>query len=78
MCGQHNIRATARDNTGQNTNDTHPVPGEKLTFLTPPGIEPGPSGWKEGLYRSWQGDGVFSLSSSVLVSLVTGVLLDEN
>ena len=23
---QHNVRATARDNTGYNANDTHPVP----------------------------------------------------
>ena len=25
MCGQHNVRAIARDNTEQNTKDTHPV-----------------------------------------------------
>ena len=28
------------------TKDAHPVPGQKLKFLTPPGIEPGPSGRK--------------------------------
>ena len=28
--------------------ETHPVPGMKLKFLTPPGIEPGPPGWKAG------------------------------
>ena len=28
--------------------DTHPIPGQKLEFLTPPGIEPGPPGWKAG------------------------------
>ena len=28
--------------------DTLPIPGEKLKFLIPPGIEPGPSGWKAG------------------------------
>ena len=27
MCGQHNVRATARYNRGQNTKVTHPVPG---------------------------------------------------
>ena len=43
MCGQHNVRASAKDNTGQNA---HPIPGQKLKFLTPPGIEPGPLGWK--------------------------------
>ena len=48
MCGQHNIRASAGDSTGQNTKDTHPIPGEELKFLTPPGIEPGPPGWKAG------------------------------
>ena len=30
------------------TNNTHPVPGQKLKFLTPPEIEPGPPGWKAG------------------------------
>ena len=48
MCGQHNIRASTEDNTGQNTKDTHPIPGQELKFLTPPGIEPGPPGWKAG------------------------------
>ena len=46
MCGQHNVRAFAKDNTGQNTKDTHPIPGQKLKFLTPPGIEPGLPGSK--------------------------------
>ena len=46
MCGQHNVRASTGDNTGQNTKDTHPIPGQKLKFLTSPGIEPGPPGWK--------------------------------
>ena len=45
---QHNVRASAEDNTGQNTKDTHPIPGQKLKFLTPSGIEPGPPGWKAG------------------------------
>ena len=30
------------------TKDTHPILGQKLKFLTPPGIELGPSGWKAG------------------------------
>ena len=45
MCGQHNVRATARDNTGQNTKDTQTVPGYKLKFLALPGIEPSPPSW---------------------------------
>ena len=28
--------------------DTHPIPGQKLKFRTPPEIEPGPPGWKAG------------------------------
>ena len=40
MCGQHKVRASARDSTGQNTKDTHQILGQKLKFLTPPGIEP--------------------------------------
>ena len=46
--GQHNVRASAEDNTGQNTKDAHPIPEQKFKFLTPPGIEPGPPGWKAG------------------------------
>ena len=48
MCGQHNVRAPAEDNTGQNTKDIHRIPGQKLKFMTPPGIEPWPPGWKAG------------------------------
>ena len=52
MCGKHNVRASAADNTWQNTKDTHPIPGQKLKFLTTPGIEPGPQGWKAGALPS--------------------------
>ena len=48
MCGQHSVRASAGDSTGQKTKDKHPIPGQKLKFLTPPEIEPGPPGWKAG------------------------------
>ena len=48
MCGQHNVRASAGDRAGQNRKGTHPIPGQKLKFLTPPGIEPGPPSWKAG------------------------------
>ena len=41
MCGHQNVRTTTGDNTGQNTKDTHPVPGLILKFLALPGIEPG-------------------------------------
>ena len=37
---------TMQDRT--QTKDTHPIPGQKLKFLTPPGIEPGMPGWKAG------------------------------
>ena len=30
------------------TKVTHPIPGQKLKYLTPSGIEPGPPGWKAG------------------------------
>ena len=42
MCGQHNVRVSAGDNTRQNTKVTHPISGHKLKFLIPPGIEPEP------------------------------------
>ena len=35
---------TTQDRT--QTKDTHPIPGQKLKFLTPPGIGPRPPGWK--------------------------------
>ena len=37
---------TIQDRT--QTKHTHPIPGQKLKFLTPTGIEPGPLGWKVG------------------------------
>ena len=37
---------TTQDRT--QTMDTHPIPGQKLKFLTPPRIEPGPPGCKAG------------------------------
>ena len=49
MCGQHNVRASAKNNTRQNTDEGEtPVPREKFKFLIPPGIEPGPPRWKPG------------------------------
>ena len=53
MCARHKIRATAeitQDRT--QTKDTCTIPGEKLKFLTPPGIELGPPGWKAGTLPS--------------------------
>ena len=43
MCGQHNAKASAEGNTGQNTDKEHtPNPRtKKIKFLTPPGIESG-------------------------------------
>ena len=37
MCGQHNVRDSAGDITGQNTKDTHPFPGQKLKIPDPAG-----------------------------------------
>ena len=45
ICDQQNIRVTAGDNTGQNS---RPIPGQNLKFLTPSGTEPRPSGCKYG------------------------------
>ena len=52
MCGQHNVRASTGDNTGQNTMDTLPIPGRILKFLTPLGIEPGPTDCKAGTLQA--------------------------
>ena len=57
MCAQHNVRAFAEDNTGQNTKDTHPIPGQKLKFLTPRESNPGRRVGNQGLYRPRHGDG---------------------
>ena len=48
MCDQHNVRAPAEDNTGQNTKDTHPIPGQELKFLTLPESNPGRHAGLEG------------------------------
>ena len=64
MCGQHNIRTSAEDNTGQNTDKEHtPNPRTKLKFLTPPGIEPGSPGWKIGTLPTTLRDGLDLLST---------------
>ena len=55
MCGQHNVRASAGDTQDRTqTNDTHPIPGQKLKYLTKPGIEPGPPGWRAGTLPTTQ------------------------
>ena len=58
MCGQHNVRASAEDNTGQNTDKGHtPNPGQKLKFLTRRESNPGRRVGRQGLYRPRYGDG---------------------
>ena len=53
MCSQDNVRATARDKTGQNIDKGHTSnPRIKLKFLTPSGIEPGQLGWKAGIRQT--------------------------
>ena len=46
---QLNVRAAKRDDSGKNTKDTHRITRQKLRFLTPSGLEPGPSGRKAGI-----------------------------
>ena len=47
MCGEHNVRATTRDNTGQNTDNWHtPSPRIEIEISFYAGIEPGPLDWK--------------------------------
>ena len=58
MCGQHNVRSSAEDNTGQNTGKGHtPSPTTEIKIPDPPGIEPGPLGWKAGTLRPRHADG---------------------
>ena len=47
ICDQQNVRATVRDNTGQNIKDI-PRPRIELKFLFPPRIESGPPDCKTG------------------------------
>ena len=35
ICGKHNVRAFIKDNTGQNTKNTHLVPGLRIKSLAP-------------------------------------------
>ena len=40
MCGQHNVRASAGDNTGQNTDKEHtPNPRTEIKILDSDGLE---------------------------------------
>ena len=49
MCGQQNVIASAGDSTGQNTGKGYtPNPRIGIKIPDPPGIEPGPPGWKVG------------------------------
>ena len=51
MCGQHNFRATAEDNTGQNTDKGHtPNPRTEIKIPDPAGnrIRAAAPGWKAG------------------------------
>ena len=49
MCGKHNVRASAGDSTEQNIDEGH-TPNLRIGIIIPdpPGIEPGPPGWKAG------------------------------
>ena len=45
---------TTQDRT--QTKDTHPIPRQKLKFLTPPELNPGRRAGRQGLYRPRHGD----------------------
>ena len=49
MCGQHNVRAFTGDNAGQNTKDTHPIPGQKWKFRPRRESNPGRRVERQGL-----------------------------
>ena len=48
----------------ETTQCTHPIPGQKLKFLTSPGIEPRPPDWKAGTLPPRHGDGCSVFSKS--------------
>ena len=47
MCGQHNVRVFAGDNTGQNTKDTRPSPRIEIKIPDPTGNRTR-AAWLEG------------------------------
>ena len=55
MCGKHNVRASAGDSTEQNIDEGH-TPNLRIGIIIPdpPGIEPGPPGWKAGTLPTTQ------------------------
>ena len=59
MCGQHNVRASAEDNTGQNTDKGHtPNPRTGIKIPDPAGNRTsGRRIGRQGLYRPRHGDG---------------------
>ena len=58
ICGRHNVNASTRDNTEQNTKDSHAASVYKLKFLTSSGIELAPPRrvGRQGLYGPLHGD----------------------
>ena len=57
MCGQHNVRASAGDNTEQNTDKAHtPNPRTEIKILDPAGNLTRVTE-RQGLYRPRHGDG---------------------
>ena len=70
MCGQHNARASAEDNTGQNTDKGHtPNPRTEIKITWPRReSNPGRRVGRQGRYRPCHGDGL--LYSSLAVNIL--------
>ena len=75
ICGKQNVRATARDYTGQNTKDTHSVPRYKLKFVTPTAIEAGPPRWKAVILQTTPHPRLRHLFNYYQISMKTSKIL---
>ena len=57
MCGQHNVRASAEDNTGQNADKGHtPNPKTEIKIPDPRESNPDRRVRRQGLYRPRHGE----------------------
>ena len=71
MCGQHNVRAPAEDNVGQNTDKGHtPNPRTEMKIPDPAGNRTRSAGFgRQGLYRPRYGDGSTRIRGTKIIKL---------
>ena len=63
MCGQHNVRASAQENTGQNTDKGH-TPNPRMEIKIPNHARNQTRVGRQELYRPRHGDGLITFTQT--------------